>query len=83
MFKAEKWKNKVSMLCNLSKNQINSVFSAFVAGSKVKSKERDLLMKRAMHTASLLCCMRQVGYHLRSQPMEYILTDLESTCQVR
>lgn len=36
----------------------------------------------AVPTASLLYCMRPVGYSLRSQLTGFSLTDLENTCQV-
>lgn len=62
--------------------QNKSSLSVFVAGSKMRLNEKGLLMLNATPTASLLYCMRRVGYHLLSQWMEYILTDLESTCQV-
>ena len=62
--------------------QNKSGLSVFVAGLKMRLNEKGLLMLKATPTASLLCCMRRVGYLLLSQRMEYILTDLESTCQV-
>lgn len=74
---------RVVTLCNVTcHKQIQPNVPFSFEGSRVKLNEKDLLMMKATATVSLLYCTRQVGYHLLSQLTGYILTDLESSCQV-